>query len=60
MFGAFEAGSPAQILATIPEIAWEASLGIYLIAKGFKTPSGVLDQARDAGVGSATPAVAAA
>jgi len=60
MFGAFEAGSPAQILATIPEIAWEASLGIYLIAKGFKTPSGVLDQARDAGAGSATPAVAAA
>ena len=39
--GAFEAGSAPQILATIPEIAWEASLGIYLIVKGFK-PSPIL------------------
>ena len=37
MFGAFEAGSAPQFLATIPEIAWEASLGIYLLAKGLKT-----------------------
>jgi hypothetical protein len=42
MFGAFEPGSAWQIVATVPEIAWEASLGIYLIAKGFKASSGVL------------------
>src|SRR3954453_18368317 len=39
MFGVFEARSAAQFIATIPEIAWEASLGIYLIAKGFKASS---------------------
>jgi Domain of unknown function (DUF4386) len=38
MFGAIEAGSAWQLLATIPEIAWEASLGIYLIAKGVRAP----------------------
>ena len=38
MFGAFE----AQGIATIPEIVWEASLGIYLIAKGFKATSPIL------------------
>src|SRR5262245_29986837 len=32
LLGAFEAGSAAQAIATIPEILWEASLGIYLIA----------------------------
>src|SRR5215216_8088980 len=36
MFGLFEQGSAGQFIATIPEIAWEASLGIYLIVKGFK------------------------
>lgn len=36
LFGAIEPGSPAQLLATIPEIAWEASLGVYLLAKGFQ------------------------
>jgi Domain of unknown function (DUF4386) len=62
MFGAFEPGSAGQSIATIPEIAWEASLGIYLIAKGFKPSSGVLDGTRQTAVdaGSATPAVAAA
>ncbi len=39
--GAIEAGSTVQALATIPEIAWEASLGIYLTVKGFR-PSPVL------------------
>lgn len=36
MFGLIEAGSVGQFIATIPEIAWEASLGIYLTVKGFK------------------------
>jgi len=35
MFGAFHAGFAGQGLATIPEIAWEASPAIYLSAKGF-------------------------
>lgn len=36
MFDVFEAGSGWQILMTLPEIAWELSLGIYLTVKGFK------------------------
>jgi hypothetical protein len=36
MFGVFELGSVGQFIATIPEIAWELSLGIYLTVKGFK------------------------
>jgi uncharacterized protein DUF4386 len=41
LFGAFEAGSIWQGIATIPEILWEASLGLYLIIKGFR-PSPIL------------------
>ena len=41
LFGAFKNGSPAANLMALPEIAWEASLGIYLIVKGFK-PSPIL------------------
>jgi hypothetical protein len=41
LFGAFKNGSsPANFMAA-PEIAWEASLGIYLIVKGFR-PSPIL------------------
>ncbi len=36
LFGVFDAGSAGQFIATIPEILWELSLGIYLIVKGFK------------------------
>jgi len=36
LFGLAEAGSPLQLIASIPEFFWELSLGIYLIAKGFK------------------------
>jgi hypothetical protein len=35
VFGLIEAGSPAQIIATIPEFFWELSLGIWLLVKGF-------------------------
>ncbi len=38
LFGVIEAGSSWQAIATIPEFAWELSLGIYLVAKGFKAP----------------------
>ncbi|HEX2105162.1 MAG TPA: DUF4386 domain-containing protein [Solirubrobacteraceae bacterium] len=60
MFGAFEPRSVWQFIATVPEIAWEASLGIYLIVKGFKASSGLLRETGQAGAdtGSLTPAVA--
>ncbi len=41
LFGAFKNGSSAANLLALPEIAWEASLGIYLIVKGFR-PSPIL------------------
>jgi hypothetical protein len=40
-FGAFEAGSAPQVIATAPEFVWELGLGIYLIVKGFR-PSPIL------------------
>jgi hypothetical protein len=48
LFGAWEQTSATQFIFTIPEIAWEASLGIYLIVKGFR-PSPILDDARYTG-----------
>jgi hypothetical protein len=53
-------GSAAQSIATIPEFLWELSLGIYLLAKGFKA-SPILDETRHtgAGKGSLDPGVAA-
>ena len=45
MFDAWEQTSATQFVFTIPEIIWEASLGIYLIVKGFR-PSPILDDAR--------------
>jgi Domain of unknown function (DUF4386) len=38
LFGAYEQTSGASFIATLPEILWEASLGIYLITKGFRPP----------------------
>jgi hypothetical protein len=36
MFGAYEQQSPMNFLFTAPEIVWEASLGIWLVTKGFR------------------------
>ena len=36
LFGVIDAGSTWQGIATIPEILWEASLGLYLTFRGFK------------------------
>ena len=36
LVGAYTQTSGGAGIASLPEIAWEASLGIYLIAKGFK------------------------
>lgn len=41
LFGAYAQTSGISFLFTLPEIVWEASLGIYLIVKGFK-PSPIL------------------
>ena len=48
--GAYDQISGPSAILTLPEAAWEVSLGIYLIAKGFK-PSPILnDDGRHAGV----------
>lgn len=47
IFGLTEAGSPLQLAASLPEFFWELSLGIYLIAKGFK-PSALTTGSSDA------------
>ena len=43
LFGVLGEGSAGQGIATVPEFAWELSLGIYLIVKGFK-PSSILPE----------------
>jgi hypothetical protein len=61
LFGAIEQGSAWQGIATIPEFIWELSLGIYLIAKGFKSSPILSGDVRQTGVvdGPPIPAVAA-
>ncbi len=60
LFDVFEQGSAPQLIATVPEFLWEASLGIYLIAKGFKASAGILDEdpSHRMDDGSLSPAVA--
>jgi hypothetical protein len=60
LFGAYDQTSAVNSLFTLPEAAWELSLGIYLIAKGFKTSADILDEKGRAGfdAGLLTPAVA--
>lgn len=38
LFGVYEQTSGVSFVMTLPEIVWEASFGIYLTFKGFKTP----------------------
>lgn len=64
LFGAYTQTSGTAGILTIPEFAWELLLGIYLIAKGFKTSSPVLYNPTGAngteanGAALTTPAVA--
>ncbi len=37
LFGLFKAGSPAQGIATIPEVIWEGYLALWLTFKGFSS-----------------------
>ena len=36
LFGVYDNGSGPSVLLALPEIAWEASLGIYAAWKGFR------------------------
>jgi hypothetical protein len=58
IFGAYDDGSAVKFLLTFPEIVWEASLGIYLIVKGFRDVPGFFGDARPATVeaGALVPA----
>lgn len=59
LFGAFTQTSGVAGVLTVPEFLWELSLGIYLIARGFKTSSPVLDTRPIAGDGEVLTPVAA-
>jgi uncharacterized protein DUF4386 len=50
MFGAFDISSAPRFVCALPEIIWEASIGIYLTFKGFRTSAAVLGESREAGV----------
>jgi hypothetical protein len=39
LFGAYDLQSNTQVLLTVPEMIWEATLGIYLVVKGFTSPA---------------------
>ena len=60
MFGAYGQSSGASFILTLPEAVWELSLGIYLIAKGFRPSHVLYDDERHTGVdGPLIPAFAA-
>jgi len=60
LFGAWEQTSAAGFFFTLPEAVWELSLGIYLIVKGFRTPSPILDERRPTALEEAFSPTAAA
>jgi hypothetical protein len=43
LFGAFEQTSSWSFFLTLPEAAWEFSLGVYLLVKGFRPSPLLLD-----------------
>jgi hypothetical protein len=48
LLGAYKQTAGISGVLTVPEAAWELSLGIYLIVKGFKTSSPLIDTRRTA------------
>lgn len=54
LFGAYDNGSGPAALMALPEIAWEASLGIYAAWKGFR-PSPIAEPG-DGGIAERAPA----
>jgi hypothetical protein len=60
LFGAYDQTSAASFFLTVPEAVWELSLGIYLIARGFKPSPILYDDGLRAGVdGPLVPLVTA-
>jgi hypothetical protein len=59
LFGAFNQTSGVAGLLTVPEFLWELSLGVYLIARGFKTSSPALDVRPSTGNGEVLAPVVA-
>jgi hypothetical protein len=39
LFAVYERQSGPQMLLTFPEMVWEVTFGVYLIAKGFTSPT---------------------
>jgi hypothetical protein len=48
LFGLFDASGPVQGIATVPEIIWELSLGIYPLIWGFKSSPILSEEGRPA------------
>ena len=48
LFDLYDAGGPVQSIATIPEIIWELSLGIYPLVWGFKSSPILSEEGRPA------------
>jgi hypothetical protein len=46
LFDLYDAGGPVQGIATIPEIIWELSLGIYPLIWGFKSSPILAEEGR--------------
>jgi hypothetical protein len=61
LFGVYKQTAGISLIFTVPEAAWELSLGIYLIVKGFRTSSPLIE-ARHTGAAQVdlrSPAMAA-
>jgi hypothetical protein len=50
LFGACDQTSGPSFIPTLPEAIWELSLGVYLIATGFKPSAILYDDGRQSGV----------
>ena len=60
LFGLIPQGSPVQSIATVPEIVWEAFLGLWLTFKGFNHLPITANNTRPIGVDGARAAAASA
>jgi hypothetical protein len=56
LLGAYDQNSAAENLLTVPEIVWEAALGIYLAVKGFRPSSPIIAETENLS-GRVVPAV---
>ena len=59
LLGVIPQGSPVQSIATVPEIIWEAFLGLWLTFKGFSPSPITAGDGRPGGMSSADAPVAA-